>query len=75
MMLLCILMEILLAISNKNDGFSNSIVTSDTLVAHYFYTIMAVVFSLPVVAAWTWYDYYVKAAQVRIHSRRLRFSR
>lgn len=64
MVLLCVLMEVLLAISNNNDGFTNALLTTDTLAAHYFYTIMAVVFSLPVVACWTWFDYYVKAAQV-----------
>lgn len=57
-------MEILLAISVQRNGFTNSLVTSNAVYARYFYTIMAVVFSLPVVGAWTWYDYYVKAAQV-----------
>lgn len=64
MVALSVAMEILLAISVQRNGFTNSLVTSNAAYARYFYTIMAVVFSLPVVGAWTWFDYYVKAAQV-----------
>jgi hypothetical protein len=64
MILLAISMEILLAFSKKQIGFTNAIVSSgnDTLI-RWFYSFIIVLLSLPVSAAFGWLDIDIKSIQ------------
>lgn len=63
--ILVIILQVVLALSNRHHGFASGLTRSGNLVRiHWTTTAVVVVLSLPIPAVWSWLDCAIKSVQV-----------